>query len=49
MWVALQNEGKVDYEIRKGTAYCQGIFVKYLTCGEDVNVTRESGIGSTTK
>ena len=49
LWVALQNEGTVDYEIKKGTAYCQGIFVKYLTCGEDVNVTRESGIGSTTK
>lgn len=49
MWVALQNEGNIDYEVKKGTAYCQGIFVKYLTCGEEVNDERISGIGSTTK
>ena len=49
MWVALQNEGNKDYEIKKGTAYCQGIFVKYLTCGDDVNSKRISGIGSTNK
>ena len=47
MWVALQNEGNIDYEIKKGTAYCQGIFVKYLTCGDEVNNDRTSGIGST--
>lgn len=49
MWVSLQNEGNIDYEIKKGTAYCQGIFVKYLTCGEEVNTNRVSGIGSTNK
>ena len=49
MWVALQNEGNKDFEIKKGTAYCQGIFIKYLTCGEEVDVEREAGIGSTTK
>ena len=49
MWLALQNEGTVDYEIKKGTAYCQGIFVKYLTCGEEVDAERVSGIGSTNK
>jgi len=49
MWVALQNEGNRDYEIKKGTAYCQGIFVKYLICGDEVNIERESGIGSTNK
>ena len=49
MWVALQNEGNIDYEVKNGTAYCQGIFVKYLTCGEEVNDERISGIGSTTK
>jgi len=48
IWVALQNEGNIDYEIKKGTAYCQGIFVKYLTCGDEVNEERISGIGSTT-
>ena len=49
MWVALQNEGKVDYEIKKGTAYCQGIFMKYLTCGDVVENERASGIGSTNR
>ena len=49
MWVSLQNEGNKDYEIKKGTAYCQGIFVKYLTCGDEVESSRVSGIGSTNK
>ena len=49
MWVSLQNEGNKDYEIKKGTAYSQGIFVKYLTCGDEVDNERESGIGSTNK
>lgn len=47
IWIALQNEGSKDFVIRKGDAYCQGIFVKYLTCGEVVNKARTSGIGST--
>ena len=49
MWVSLQNEGKEDYVIKKGSAYCQGIFVKYLTCGDEIDTVRESGIGSTNK
>ena len=49
MWVSLQNEGSKDYEIKKGTAYCQGIFVKYLNCGDEVEERRNSGIGSTNK
>ena len=49
MWVALQNEGNVNYEIKKGTAYCQGIFVKYLTCGDVSENERIAGIGSTDK
>lgn len=49
IWVALQNEGNVNYKIKKGTAYCQGIFVKYLTCGDVVEDERTSGIGSTDK
>ena len=49
MWVALQNHGDKNYEIKKGTAYCQGIFVKYLTCGDEVEERRNSGIGSTNK
>lgn len=47
MWVALQNEGDKDFVIRKGDAYCQGIFVKYLTCGDEIDKVRVSGIGST--
>ena len=49
MWVSLQNEGSKDYEIKKGTAYSQGIFVKYLTCGDEVDAERFAGIGSTNK
>ena len=49
MWVSLQNEGKEDYVIKKGSAYCQGIFIKYLTCGDEVDMKRVSGIGSTSK
>jgi len=49
IWVALQNEGHEDYVIKKGTAYCQGIFISYLTCGDDVEQVRVSGIGSTDK
>ena len=49
IWVALQNEGDLDYLIKRGTAYCQGIFMKYLTCGDVVDSERISGIGSTDK
>ena len=47
LWVALKNEGDRDYIIKKGTAYLQGIFMKYLTCGDEVNISRTGGIGST--
>lgn len=49
MWVVLKNEGNVDWFLKKGTAYCQGIFVKYLTCGDVVEDDRTDGIGSTDK
>lgn len=49
MWVALQNEGDKDFVIKRGDAYCQGIFIKYLTCGDNVDCVRKSGIGSTNK
>ena len=49
LWVALQNEGDQDYIIKKGTAYCQGIFTKFLTCGEMVDNERIGGFGSTDK
>jgi dUTP pyrophosphatase len=47
IWIALQNEGSQDYVIKKGTAYAQGIFLKYLTCGDEVDTVRDGGIGST--
>ena len=47
MWVALQNEGDKDYIINKGDAYAQGIFIKFLTCGDNPEEERIGGLGST--
>lgn len=49
IWIALQNEGERDCVIKKGEAYCQGIFIKYLTTGDNVGDIRSGGIGSTNK
>lgn len=49
MWVRLQNEGDEPYVIKKGAAYCQAIFLKYLTCGDVVEEERMAGLGSTDK
>lgn len=49
MWVALQNEGDKDYIINKGDAYAQGIFIKFLTCGDNPEEERIGGLGSTNK
>ncbi len=49
MWVALQNEGDKDYIIHRGDAYVQGIFTKFLTCGDSPSDIRIGGIGSTNK
>ena len=49
LWVALQNEGDRDYIIKKGDAYAQGIFTKFLTCGDSPRNVRNGGIGSTNK
>jgi len=50
IWVALKNEGDKDYIIKKGDAYCQGIFVKYLTVDDgSVDSVRIGGIDSTNK
>ena len=49
MWVALKNEGEFDYILKKGEAYCQGLFIKYLTVGDTVDTVRTGGIGSTNK
>ena len=49
MWVALQNEGDKDYIIKNGDAYAQGIFIKFLTCGDNPEEERIGGLGSTNK
>ena len=49
MWVALQNQGNEDYIIKKGEAYCQGLFIKYLTCGDDVKNERTGWSGNPNK
>ena len=49
MFIALQNEGDKVYNVKKGDAYAQGVFTKFLTCGDIVNEERVSGIGSTNR
>lgn len=50
MWVSLQNHGDKEYVVKKGTAYCQGVFMKYLLTDDDECLAdRVSGFGSTTK
>ena len=48
MWVSVQNEGNQTVTIKKNTAYCQGVFINFLTTDDD-NVTdiRKGGLGST--
>lgn len=48
MWIALQNHGDKDYIVKKGEAYAQGIFTKFLTTSDDAtNSERTGGLGST--
>ncbi len=47
MFISLQNEGDKVFKCHKGEGYAQGIFVKYLTCGEEVKTKRIGGTGST--
>ena len=47
IWISLQNEGEKNVIIKKGDRYCQGIFIKYLTCGDVVDNSRNGGFGST--
>lgn len=50
MFISLQNEGDNDFVLKKGDAYVQGIFVKFLKTDDDyVDKKRISGIGSTTR
>ena len=45
--IALRNEGNEPVTICRGQAIAQGIFQKYLTCGDDPSDKRRGGIGST--
>lgn len=48
MFISLQNHGEEDYEIKKGDAYVQGIFTKFLTTDNDkATDKRTGGFGST--
>lgn len=49
IYIALQNEGNKDFEVKVGEGFAQGVFINYLTCGEDVDTKRISGFGSTNK
>lgn len=49
IFVALQNEGDKVFKVKKGEAYSQGVFTKFLTCGDEVLNVRTGGIGSTNK
>ena len=47
IWIALQNHGNKTFNIKKGEGICQGIFVKYYTTNDEVNIERVGGLGST--
>ena len=49
MFVKLQNEGDKVFCVKKGEAYIQGIFTKFLTCGDEVKEVRTGGLGSTNR
>lgn len=48
IWIALQNHGDKTYVVKKGEAFAQGIFNKFLIADEDTaNNVRKGGFGST--
>lgn len=50
MWLSLQNHGDKDFVCKKGSAFCQGIFTKFLVTDDDsASGERLSGFGSTNK
>ena len=49
LFISLKNEGDKVFKCHKGQGYAQGIFVKYLTCGDEVTNVRTGGYGSTNK
>lgn len=51
IWVALQNHGEKEYEVKQGDSYAQGVFQKFLIVDneENKNIKRKGGIGSTNR
>jgi dUTP pyrophosphatase len=47
--LSLHNRSMITVTIKKGEKIAQGIFQKYLTCGDEPSVARNGGIGSTGK
>ena len=47
IYIALQNQGKDVFKIKKGDGICQGVFLKYLTIDDNVTNERIGGFGST--
>lgn len=49
IWIALQNEGTKTYEVKKGEAFAQGVFNKFLVADneDETSHTRKGGLGST--
>jgi dUTP pyrophosphatase len=48
IFIALQNEGNKEFIVKKGEAFAQGIFHKYLVADDDfVETSRNGGFGST--
>ena len=48
IWIKLQNHGDIDYVVRKGDAFAQGIIMKYYICDDDnTQDVRVGGLGST--
>ena len=45
IWIALQNEGKDDYVIKKGQGIAQGIFAKFLLTDNDADQEKEKRMG----
>ena len=43
IWVKLKNEGEEIFKVKKGEHFMQGIFLKYLTCGDEVDAQRTNG------
>lgn len=45
--ICLRNLGKEPQVIHRGDRIAQGIFQKYLSCGDEPDAVRNGGIGST--